>query len=154
MKTKILAILLLGLILVSCREKDKTGVLYLLNTSSVEKLELVSTLDKSVIVNKGAYYTGLVYFATFYGSWNNNYSAYSLLNCAVGLPYIKSVTIDNSTYILTDSLSKSFSNIKSYTKIVDEHEEYFYEMDDNFIKLIKQDCKKLWLLKEIVNNIF
>ena len=143
MKTKILAILLLGLILVSCREKDKTGVLYLLNTSSVEKLELVSTLDQSVIVNKGAYYTGLVYFATFYGSWNKNYSDYSLLNCAVGLPYIKSVTIDNSTYILTDSLSKSFSNIKSYTKIVDEHEEYFYEMDDNFIKLIKQDCKKL-----------
>ena len=143
MKTKIFAILLLGLLMVSCREKDKTGTLFLLNTSSVEKLELVSTLDQSVIVNKGAYYTGLVYFATFYGSWNKNYSDYSLLHCALGLPYIKSVTIDNSTYILTDSLSKSFSNIKSYTKIVDEHEEYFYEMDDNFIKLIKQDCKKL-----------
>lgn len=143
MKTYKFAILLLGLILVSCREKDKSGTLFLLNTSSVEKLELVSTLDQSVVVNKGAYYTGLVYFATFYGSWNNNYSGYSLLNCALGSPYIKSVTIDNSTYILTDSLSKSFSNIKSYTKIVDEREEYFYEMDDNFIKLIKQDCKRL-----------
>lgn len=143
MKTYKFAILLLGLILVSCREKDKTGTLFLLNISSNPQIELLGESGKSLVVNKGGYYTGLVYFANFYGSWNKSYSDYALLHCALGSPYIKSVTIDNSTYILTDSLSKSFSNIKSYTKIVDEREEYFYEMDDNFIKLIKQDCKKL-----------
>lgn len=143
MKTYKFAILLLGLMLVSCREKDKTGTLFLLNISSNPQIELLGESGKSLVVNKGGYYTGLVYFANIYGTWDKNHYGYSILHCALVSPYIKSVTIDNSTYILTDSLSKSFSNIKSYTKIVDEREEYFYEMDDNFIKLIKQDCKKL-----------
>ena len=143
MKTYKLAILLLGLLMVSCREKDKSGTLFLLNSSSNPQIELLGESGKSLVVNKGGYYTGLVYFANIYGTWDKNHSGYSILHCALVSPYIKSVTIDNSVYILTDSLSKSFSNIKSYTKIVDEREEYFYEMDDNFIKLIKQDCKRL-----------
>ena len=142
MKAYKFVILLAGLMLVSCQEKEKSGVLYLLNTSKCGSIELVSTSGESVIVDRGGYYHGFVYFAGIFGWWNDKYYSYSLMHCAVGEPQIASVILYNTEYVLNDSLANSFRNIRSYTKVVDEREEYFYEMDNEFVELVKHQPKK------------
>ena len=54
---------------------------------------------------------------------------------------IKSILLDDQEYVLTDSLSKSFIKISSYTKYIEEREEFFYEMDNDFIEQVKLTCK-------------
>ena len=51
MKTFKLALLLIGGMFISCAEQEKTGILYLLNTSSAQQIELVSKSGKSMTIS-------------------------------------------------------------------------------------------------------
>ena len=136
MKSFKLVLLLIGVMFISCEEQEKLGILYLLNTSSAQQIELVSKSGKSMTVEKGILDIGLVYFANIYGTWSEKGHYYGTSNCAVGSPIIKSIVIDDTEYILNDSISQSFFQISSYKKMVDEREEYYYEMDDHFVEQV------------------
>ena len=70
MKSFKLVLLLIGVMFISCEEQEKLGILYLLNTSSAQQIELVSKSGKSMTVEKGILDIGLVYFANIYGTWS------------------------------------------------------------------------------------
>lgn len=137
-----LSLVLSIFVFISCQE-EKQGTLYLLNTSSSDPIELISTTEDTLIVPHGGRYNGLVYFANVYGIWSSkSHYSYALTYCAVNSPYIKSILADSVEYILNDSLSRSFGDIFSYEKIDNEREEYFYEIDDEFLEKIKTSQKQ------------
>lgn len=136
MKTIKIIILFIGLLLASCTEKEKTGTLYLLNTSSHEKVELISRSGDSMVINKGGYYQGLVYFANIFGTWGEDDYAYSILHCTISDPFVVSLVIEGKEYMLDETLSKSFSQISSYTQINTQREEFVYEINDQFVKKV------------------
>ena len=138
---KLLPSFIIGMLFASCQPQETIGVLYMLNTSNVDTISLVSLEDDTLVVPKGCYSQGRVYFANIYGTWSESHYSYSMLNSAISSMNIKSILWDDQEYVLTDSLSKSFIKISSYTKYIEEREEFFYEMDNDFIEQVKLTCK-------------
>ena len=126
-------VLLFGLTLLSCERPYKLGTLYLINVSSCPEITLVSASGEAMVIPKGGYYSGLVYFSNIYGTWSGEHYNVEFLHCVVTSPEIISIRLDNTEYQLNETISRSFSNMAYYTKIIDEREEYMYEMNDDFV---------------------
>lgn len=130
-------ILLVSFFLMGCTaNEDKQGVLYLLNLSSCEHIKIESKSGKEMIINKGGYFDGLIYFASVYGIWGSNHYHYGIEHCVIENPEVAIITIDDKNHILNDSLSKSFALLSSYKKFVEERDIFVYEMDDDFVKMV------------------